>query len=212
VKTLAESPVLIDRLRITGLRSIRVERCDITVAAGECLAITGPSGAGKSLLLRMIADLDPHEGEAWIDARPRSSMTGPQWRREVVYCAAESGWWHADVGSHFSIAPDAAAIAALGLRPSLLSQEVRLCSTGEKQRLSLLRALVLESPVLLLDEPTGALDAESVARVETLLRQRLLKGTAIIMVTHDPAQAARLSQRRLSMSEGRLTSSSLVGP
>jgi ABC-type multidrug transport system ATPase subunit len=182
----------------------------MAVAAGECLAISGRSGSGKSLLLRMIADLDPHEGEVWLNDRPRSSMAGPQWRGLVVYCAAEAGWWHQKVGSHFGTAPPATMLEALGLDPSLLKQEVRLCSTGERQRLSLLRALLRNSPVLLLDEPTGALDPETVGRVEHLLRQRLQDGIAIIMITHDPAQAVRLADRHLIMSDGRLIPSSCV--
>ncbi len=131
-------------------------------------------------------------------------MRGPQWRRQVVYCAAESGWWHANVGAHFTTAPAPELADALGLAPVMLSQELRLCSTGEKQRLSLLRALVLDSPVLLLDEPTGPLDPESVARVEALLKQRLKRGTSIIVVTHDPAQGIRLSDQRFEMRDGRL--------
>ena len=155
-------------------------------------------------MLRMIADLDPHEGEAWVDGRARSTMRGPQWRRQVVYCAAESGWWHANVGAHFTTTPAPELADALGLAPVLRNQEVRLCSTGEKQRLSLLRTLVLDSPVLLLDEPTGPLDPESVGRVEALLTQRLQRGTSIILVTHDPAQAIRLADQRFDMRDGRL--------
>jgi putative ABC transport system ATP-binding protein len=122
----------------------------------------------------------------------------------MVYCAAEPGWWHADVGAHFTRPPAPEVCEALGLAPAVLSQEVRLCSTGEKQRLSLLRALFLDSPALLLDEPTGPLDPESISRVEALLRQKLQRGTAIIMVTHDPAQTARLADRHFVMLDGRL--------
>ena len=77
-------------------------------------------------------------------------------------------------------------------------------STGEKQRLALIRAFVLSPPVLLLDEPTGPLDPASVERVEALLRERLAAGLILLMVTHDPAQAGRLGARHLRMEEGRL--------
>jgi ABC-type iron transport system FetAB ATPase subunit len=173
--------------------------------AGTCVVITGRSGSGKSLLLRMIADLDPHDGEAWLDGKVRSGMAGPVWRRKVVYCAAESGWWHPDVGAHFSKTPPLVLANQLGLSSAIFAQEVRLCSTGERQRLSLLRSLALESPVLLLDEPTGPLDPESVALVEALLVARLHSGTAIILVTHDPAQASRMGGRHLIMADGKLT-------
>jgi ABC-type phosphate transport system ATPase subunit len=65
--------------------------------------------------------------------------------------------------------------------------------------------LALESPVLLLDEPTGPLDPENVALVEALLTTRLHSGTAILLVTHDPAQASRLGGRHLVMADGKLT-------
>ncbi len=82
--------------------------------------------------------------------------------------------------------------------------EVARLSTGERQRLALVRALVLDSPVLLLDEPTGPLDPESVARVEALLAERLKLGAAMVLVSHDPAQSARLGGRRRVMRERRL--------
>jgi putative ABC transport system ATP-binding protein len=193
-----------DRLRVAGLRRERLGPLDIAVGTGKCLAISGRSGVGKSLLLRMIADLDPHDGEAWLDGFARSRLTGPQWRRQVMYCAADSGWWHDGVGSHFSPAPPLALAARLGLASGIFTQAVRLCSTGERQRLSLLRALVWEPPVLLLDEPTGPLDPESTGMVEEVLRARLDGGTSIIMVTHDRAQADRLADQRLVMLDGRL--------
>jgi len=193
-----------DRLRVTVTRT-NLAPIAFAAAPGECIAITGPSGAGKSLLLRMIADLDPHEGEAWLDGRRRAAMSAPEWRRQVVYCPAESGWWHRDVGAHFSQQPPLEAATALGLSHALFARELRLCSTGERQRLALLRALALNSPVLLLDEPTGALDAENVARVEALLQARLNAGTTILLVTHDPAQAHRLGRRHFTLADGKLT-------
>jgi ABC-type multidrug transport system ATPase subunit len=192
------------RLRVVGLRREGLGPLDVAVGAGKCLAISGRSGVGKSLLLRMIADLDPHDGEAWLDGFARSRLSGPQWRRQVIYCAADSGWWHDIVGSHFAPVPPLALAARLGLASGIFAQAVRLCSTGERQRLSLLRALVLEPRVLLLDEPTGPLDPESTRMVEEVLRARLLGGTSIVIVTHDQAQADRLADQRLVMLDGRL--------
>jgi UDP-glucose/iron transport system ATP-binding protein len=191
------------RLRLAGLRSERAGPFSLDLAQGECLAITGPSGAGKSLMLRMIADLDPHEGDALLDGYSRAAMPAPAWRSRVVYSPAESGWWLEKVGAHFRQTPIEAA-AALDLRPGIFDQTVALCSTGERQRLALLRALENNPPVLLLDEPTGALDQAGVGRVEALLRTRLTAGTVLVLVTHDPAQAARLATRQAHLREGRL--------
>ena len=80
---------------------------------------------------------------------------------------------------------------------------VRL-STGERQRLALLRALTPDTRVLLLDEPTPALDAGSTALVEELLRRQLGQGVTLLLVTHSPAQAYRLASRHLDMQDGRL--------
>ena len=190
------------RLRVINLHSRLAGPFDLTVAAGECVAITGPSGSGKSLFLRMVADLDPGQGEVLLDGRERGSFAAPAWRRQVVYNAAEPGWWHEGVAEHFrGQAMDFARSMAprLSLALGLLQGPIVRLSTGERQRLALIRALALGSPVLLLDEPTGALDEEATKRVEAVLRERLAEGVSIIMVTHTPAQAQRLGHVHLRM-------------
>ena len=180
---------------------------DLDLEPGRCAAITGASGSGKSLLLRMIADLDPSEGELSQDGIDRGSVTAPAWRRRVIYVAAESGWWAENVAQHFpnGRVEDAKALAErVGLAAALLAAPVLQLSTGEKQRLALVRALLLDPAVLLLDEPTGALDRDSAGLVEMLLRRRLAEGTAILLVTHDEAQAERLGDRRYRMIAGSL--------
>jgi ABC-type iron transport system FetAB ATPase subunit len=180
------------RLELRALQSPHAGPFTLAIEPGATLAITGPSGAGKSLLLRMVADLDPNDGEALLDGHPRQNFTAPEWRRRVTYTAAEPGWWHDTVGEHFATIPTADA-EALDLRPGIFAEQVRLCSTGERQRLALLRALANTPAVLLLDEPTAALDAANVARVEALLQTHLARGMTLLLVTHDPAQATRLT-------------------
>jgi ABC-type iron transport system FetAB ATPase subunit len=180
---------------------------DLELASGECLAITGPSGAGKSLFLRMVADLDPNQGQMFLDGVDHRALAAPAWRRKVVYNAAEPGWWHERVADHFdgeAVEFVRAMAPRLALAVSLLDDQVVQLSTGERQRMALIRALALASPVLLLDEVTGALDEDSTALVEAVLRERLAAGVAIAMVTHSAAQAARLGHRHLRMEAGRL--------
>jgi ABC-type iron transport system FetAB ATPase subunit len=198
------------RLVLEGIAPAGLHPIDLTLAAGECVAIMGPSGAGKSLLLRQVADLDPGVGQAWLDGRPRSGMPGPAWRRQVVYCQAEAGWWDDRVAPHFP-APgsprmvDALALMErLNLPARLLGCQVHELSTGERQRMGLVRALLNEPAVLLLDEPTAALDEDATARVEAELQARLVSGTSALIVTHAVAQARRLAHRTFHIVDGRL--------
>lgn len=189
------------------LRSQFAGPFDLMVGSGTCTAITGPSGSGKSLLLRMIADLDANDGEVWLDDKPRAAMTGPDWRSQATYVAAESGWWGNQVSDHFTgSAPDAVKALALrlGLRDALIDAPVAQLSTGEKQRLVLMRALLQQPKLLLLDEPTAALDEASVGMVETLLQEFVVAGGLLLLVTHDPRQAKRLAAQHFRMAAGRL--------
>src|SRR5947209_5006426 len=89
-------------LELLGLKRLHVGPVDLRVQAGECVVIQGKSGSGKSVLLRTIADLDPHEGDARLEGSACSAMPAPQWRRRVTYVAAESGWWAERVDQHFA--------------------------------------------------------------------------------------------------------------
>lgn len=194
-------------LTVQGLKSGLAGPFDLDLAGGERLAVLGPSGAGKSLLLRMIADLDPCEGVVRLNGVNRGALSGPEWRRRAPYVAAEPGWWGGTVEDHFAAGDRALAVdlaRRLGLDVSQMTASPLRLSTGERQRLALIRALVLQSPLLLLDEPTGSLDPASVAAVEAVLRERAEAGAAIILVTHDPAQATRLGARTVNVRAGRL--------
>jgi ABC-type iron transport system FetAB ATPase subunit len=193
------------RLHTVGLRSRLAGPFDIAIAAGECIAIAGASGSGKSLFLRLLADLDPGDGEVFLDGIARSTVQAPAWRRLVAYAAAEPGWWNEAVAPHF---PDLAAARAMApafdLKPDLFDGAVLRLSTGEKQRLALLRTLLCSPKVLLLDEPTGALDTASQSCVEVVLRDRLAQGCAIVLVTHNLGQASRLGEQHFVMQAGKL--------
>ncbi len=198
-------------LEVRALHRPGIEAASFSIADGECVALMGPSGAGKSLLLRAIADLDPNEGELAAGTVRRTSVPAPLWRRTVRYLAAESGWWLPVAGDHFQDAPAAEkTLAALGLPAGALNWPVARLSTGEKQRLALARTLEGNPGVLLLDEPTAALDARAVERAEEVLRQRLTGGVSILLATHDMAQARRMASRLLYMEKGRLDERSLT--
>ncbi|EHR00325.1 ABC transporter ATP-binding protein [Bradyrhizobium sp. WSM471] len=183
----------------------RLKRLHISVSFdlqdGECVALQGPSGVGKTLLLRSIADLDPNEGAVKLDGTPRESMPAPTWRKRVTYIAAEPGWWSDIVQEHFTAWDDALPLVMrLGLPDDCGPWPVQRLSTGERQRLGLVRGLMLRSRVLLLDEPTSALDSASAATVEALIAERVADGTSVIWSTHDDAQARRVGSRIFAMS------------
>lgn len=167
------------------------------VEPGRCTVVSGPSGCGKSLLLRMIADLDPNDGDVFIGSTSRAALSGPAWRREVIYVPAESGWWADDVHDHFdaSVLADAQLhrqLQQLSLRGDILTAQVSHLSTGERQRLALLRAIVRRPRFLLLDEPTSALDPQTTLAVESMLEAVMADGMGLLMVSHNADQAARL--------------------
>jgi phosphate-transporting ATPase len=193
-------------LSVRGLARPGLQPLAFDLAEGECLAVRGPSGAGKTLLLRALADLDPNEGELRLDDCAREAMPAPRWRRLVTYLPAEPGWWAETVGAHFADWPAAEPLVeALGLPSACRDWPVLRLSTGERQRLALVRALVQRPRVLLLDEPTAGLDEETRTAVEALIAARLSEGTAALWVTHDAEQARRLARRCLTVEDGRVT-------
>ena len=192
-------------LKLRNLHRLGVGPVSLELAAGECVSVMGPSGTGKSVLLRMLADLDPHDGDALLGGVACSAMPAPDWRRQVTYVPAEAGWWAETVAAHFAPGADLPALLArVGLAPALADAPVARCSTGERQRLALLRALQPGCRALLLDEPTSGLDPAAREKVEALLREFMTGGGAVLLVTHDIEQARRLAQRRYEIHGGTL--------
>jgi len=168
--------------------------------AGERLGVTGPSGCGKTRLLRALADLDAWQGVIQLGGQTPLALPASRWRRQVAYVPAESQWWHDSVGAHFTVKPEASDFATLGLDSDVLSWPVSRLSSGEKQRLGLLRTLVNRPSVLLLDEPTAHLDEERRFAFEGLVTGRCERdGVMAVWVAHDHAQLRRVTSRGLRM-------------
>jgi ABC-type multidrug transport system ATPase subunit len=188
-------------LRVEHLRVGTLPPLSFAVPAGECLSIEGPSGSGKTRLLRAIADLDPAEGHVFLDGAECREMPGPRWRRQVRYMAAEPGWWAPTPRAHMppSPRPDRLdrLVRALGLQVAILDRPVPELSTGERQRLALIRAILDEPRVLLLDEPTAALDPEAAALADEVIRFETLAGRVVVLVSHNALEVERLAHARL---------------
>jgi ABC-type iron transport system FetAB ATPase subunit len=194
-------------LILKGFSTPQLDAFDLKLAAGECVTLSGPSGSGKSRLLRAIADLDPHDGEAWCDGTRQQDLNGPTWRHRVALLPAESAWWSERVGDHFKQL-DATTLDLLKLPSDAADWQVNRLSSGERQRLALLRLLSIDPDVLLLDEPTANLDHSNIERVEALItRWRRQHQTAVLWVSHDPAQQQRVADRSLCIVKRHLVAS-----
>ncbi len=178
-------------LSIVDLGIHTCQGISLEVTAGQCVGLTGPSGAGKTLFLRALADLDPHQGKVWLDGVDRDKVPAPQWRHQMGLLPAESAWWHDTVGPHFENVPPQD-LHALGFEDAVLDWQINRLSSGERQRLALLRLLSNGPRVLLLDEPTANLDADNIARVEAVIeRYQKRRQPVTLWVSHDSEQLRR---------------------
>jgi ABC-type iron transport system FetAB ATPase subunit len=193
-------------LRVEHLKIGNLPALTFEVADGECMAIEGPSGSGKTLLLRAIADLDPAPGQVFLDGVERMEMPAPKWRQAVRFAAAEPGWSSDTPRGSFPVSQANGArigrlMTGVGLDAEILDRPIAKLSTGERLRISLVRALVDEPRVLLLDEPTSALDAASTALVEELIRFQILAGRSVMIASHDSGFVSRLAHARLQLAQ-----------
>lgn len=211
---------LTKRLPSGGRLLTILDRVDLSVAAGESVAILGPSGSGKSTLLALMAGLDrPTEGEVWLDGEPIHGQSEDQLallrRRKIGFVfqsfqlldnltARENVLLPMELQGAVECYQRAEELLDLvGLADRGHHYPVQL-SGGEQQRVALARAFAPQPSVLLADEPTGNLDSttgEAVLHVLTDLRER--SGTTMVLVTHDPA-VARLADRLVYLRDGRI--------
>lgn len=175
-----------------------------TLDEGDCLGLSGPSGVGKTQLFRAISDLIPSTGNIVFRANNKDSVPAVMWRSQVTMLPTDSVWWYDDVASHFSSSKEKSFLEYMcikvGLPKEICNWQVSRLSTGEKQRLALIRSLQIKPAILLVDEPTSALDAANTQLVETLLLDLCTsKKLSLMWVSHDSAQLERVSDRILNM-------------
>lgn len=191
-----DSGAFVTTLKIEALSIGALAGVNLTVRAGEVVCISGPSGSGKSRLLRAIADLEPHDGCAYLDDVSQLSMPASHWRRQAMMVPADSQWWFESVGEHFPEHCDLVALEAFGFSNDVMDWTVDRLSSGERQRLALLRAMARSPKALLLDEPTANLDEAMTRRVEAWLKAEIHKSQVpVIWVAHDHSQIERVADR-----------------
>ena len=193
----------------------------LSIAAGETLALVGRSGSGKTTLLRLVNRLlDPDRGRVQVDGRDSREWDAIALRRRTGYVIQDAGLFpHVTVGDNIAIVPRLLdwpeprvqarvdeLLAMVGLEPREFRRRwPDQLSGGQRQRIGLARALAADPPVLLMDEPFGALDAitKRELHVEFKMVQRSLQRTVLI-VTHDIAEASALADRIAVLDDGRV--------
>lgn len=193
------------KFRLENLQTRLLHPINLTLEANKTLAVHGASGAGKTLFLRAICDLDQNSGEAYLNDVPRSKLSPTEWRKKVGYLPAESYWWSERVGAHAEHW-DEQLLQQLGFSPGVLNWQTSRLSSGERQRLSLVRLLANQPQVLLLDEPTANLDQENTLHMESVVREyREATHACVIWVSHSAEQRRRLDGRTALIEDGRLS-------
>jgi tungstate transport system ATP-binding protein len=186
---------------------------EVSFSGARLTAIVGPNGAGKSLLLKVLAGvIRPDRGEVrWGTGSPSPRgyrrlsllLQAPVVLRRSVLANVEFALSAAGFGRDAIVRRSREALEKAGLS-GLSATAARLLSGGEKQRLALARALAIEPEVLFLDEPVANLDPASVITIEAMIRAERARGTTVVLVTHDLAQAHRLADDVMFMLRGRI--------
>lgn len=202
-----------------------LDSIDLTAHAGEVLALVGPNGAGKSTLLAALAaDLPPDGGEVRIDGRPVTDWSAPELalRRAVLPQSAALSFpfpvedvvrmgrapW---AGTDRADEDDPAVRAAMAATEvtAFAARPFSALSGGERARVALARVLAQRAPLLLLDEPTAALDLRHQELVLRICRERAAAGDAVVVVLHDLGLAASYADRAAVLHDGRIA---VAGP
>lgn len=182
------------------------------IRAGGCTAFVGRSGAGKSTLLRLLTRLDdPDTGHITFHDRPLPEYDVLDLRRRVQLVAqqpvllTDSVIDEVRAGRPQLDDRDASALLSrVGLPASFAHRATAGLSGGERQRLCLARSLALEPEVLLLDEPTAALDAASATAIENTLRDQVQQGRTVVLVSHNTDQVRRIADLVTVLDHGRV--------
>jgi putative spermidine/putrescine transport system ATP-binding protein len=198
--------------------AVGVKQMSLDIADGEFLVLLGPSGCGKTTTMRMVAGLeDPSTGEVWIGDRCVNQLEPKD--RDVAMVFQSYGLYpNMTVAENISFPLRIRGMPVAQIKPAVLKAAAQVeltdfldrrpkeLSGGQRQRVALARALVIEPPVLLLDEPLSNLDAKLREEMQFELRHIQRKvGTTTIMVTHDQTEAMSISDRVVVMQAGRVT-------
>jgi tungstate transport system ATP-binding protein len=203
-----------------GAESV-LKNCSFRFADSGIYALMGPNGSGKSTFLRICALLEaPDSGDVNFYSGGRPVTGGISLMRRITLLLPKIGVFNATVYNNVSyglkirnlLRKDISsrvenALDFVGLLHKKDHKALTL-SSGETQRLGIARALVIEPEIIFLDEPTASVDVRNTEIIDDIIRKMKKEGRAIIMTTHDVAQAQRLADRLLVMNDGKLSEKS----
>ena len=205
----------LDNLGFVSPEKMILEGISLSIKEGEHLTITGPSGSGKSSLLKLLAALvSPSSGLLFYQGQDLGELDPVAYRREVSYCFQQPVLFGQTVRDNMAFLFEIrqipfdqervlTALARLDLGPEFLDKPIKDLSGGEKQRVALVRNLLFEPKVLLLDEVSSGLDEKTKILLRTFLKDLHQEGVTLIEVTHDQ-QEIEAAERLVTIVGGRL--------
>lgn len=205
----------LDNLGLVSPEKMILEGISLSIKEGEHLTITGPSGSGKSSLLKLLAALvSPSSGQLFYQGQELGDLDPVAYRREVSYCFQQPVLFGQTVRDNVAFPFEIrqipfdqervlTALARLNLGPEFLEKPIKDLSGGEKQRVALVRNLLFEPKVLLLDEVSSGLDEKTKILLRTFLNDLHQEGVTLIEVTHDQ-QEIEATERLVTIVGGRL--------
>ena len=205
----------LDNLGLVSPEKMILEGISLSIKEGEHLTITGPSGSGKSSLLKLLAALvSPSSGQLFYQGQDMGDLDPVAYRREVSYCFQQPVLFGQTVRDNVAFPFEIrqipfdqervlTALARLNLGPEFLEKPIKDLSGGEKQRVALVRNLLFEPKVLLLDEVSSGLDEKTKILLRTFLKDLHQEGVTLIEVTHDQ-QEIEAAERLVTIVGGRL--------
>jgi osmoprotectant transport system ATP-binding protein len=211
------------RVTLEGVRkafgsAIAVRDLDLDIEPGSFFAIVGPSGCGKTTTMRMVNRMiEPSAGTVTVDGSDVMDVPAPELRRRIGYVIQQVGLFpHRTIAKNIATVPELLGwdeqrtherveelIATVGLEPSLADRYPHQLSGGQRQRVGVARALAVDPPIMLMDEPFGAVDplVRGKLQDEFLRLQQLVRKT-IVFVTHDIDEAITIGDRIAILAQG----------